>query len=56
MKNYCGLLVNILGDVECLKHLVGGQQLHIDHRPDTTLVEKADAAELGYSTGSMIMN
>jgi hypothetical protein len=25
-----GLLAKILGDGECLKHLVGGQQLHID--------------------------
>jgi hypothetical protein len=48
--------VNILGDVECLKHLVDGQQLHVDHRPETTSVEKADVAESGYSIGSMIMN
>ena len=56
MKNFCGLLVNILGDVECLKPLVGGQQLHIDHRPETTSVEKTDVAESGYSIGTMIMN
>jgi hypothetical protein len=56
MTKYCGLLVNILGDVECLKHPVGGQQLHIDHRPETTSVEKADVAESGCSIVSMIMN
>ena len=31
MTNDCGLLVKILGGRECLKHLVGGQQLQIDY-------------------------
>ena len=48
--------MNILGDVECLKHLVGGHQLHVDHRLEKSSVEKADVVESGYSTGSMIIN
>jgi len=48
--------MNILANGECLKHLLGGQQLHIDYRPETTSAEKADVAESGYSLGSMIMN
>jgi hypothetical protein len=39
-----------------VKHLVGDQQLHIDYRPDTTSVEKAEVAELVYSIGAVIMN
>jgi hypothetical protein len=31
MTNDCGLLVKILGGGECLKHLVFGQQVHIDY-------------------------
>jgi hypothetical protein len=45
-----------LGDVECLEHVVGGRQLHIDYRSETTSVEKADIAESGYSIGTVIMN
>jgi len=56
MTNDCGLLVKIWDDGECFKHLVSGQQLHIDYRPETTSVEKADVAESGYSIGSVIMN
>jgi len=52
----CGLLVQILGDCECLKHLVVGQQLHIDCKPQATAVEKAMVAESGYSIGAVIMN
>jgi hypothetical protein len=52
----CGLLVKILGDGECLNHLVGGQQLHINYKHEKTSVEKADVAESGYSVGAMIMN
>jgi len=43
----CGLLVKILGSGECLKHLVVGQQLHIDYKHETTLVEKAHVGESG---------
>jgi len=52
----CGLLVKILGGCECLKHLIVGQQLHIDYRPETTAVEKADVGESGYSIGAVVMN
>ena len=52
----CGLLVKILGGCECLKHLIVGQQLHIDYKPETTSVEKADVGESGYSIGTVIMN
>jgi len=52
----CGLLVKILGGCECLKHPVVGQQLHIDYKPQTTLVEKADVDESGSSIGTVIMN
>jgi len=55
MTNYCGLLVNILGNGECLKHLVDGQKLHIDYRPEITSVVKADFAESDYNLGSMTM-
>jgi len=40
MTKDCGLLVNILGGGVCLKHLVGGRQLHIDYKPETATVEK----------------
>jgi len=56
MTNYCGLLDNTLGDVECFKHVVGGQQLHIDYRSETTSVGKTDIAETGYSIRTVIMN
>ena len=52
----CGLLVKILGGGECLEHLIVGQQLHIDYKPETTSVEKADVGESGYSIGAVIMN
>ena len=48
--------MKILDDGECLKHLVGGKQLHIDYRPEKTSVEKAEVAESGYSIGTVIMN
>ena len=44
--------MNILCGGECLKHLVDGQQLLIDYKPETNLVEKAVVAE----SGAMIMN
>jgi len=56
MTNYCGVLVKILDDVECLKHLVGGTQLHIDYRTETISVEKAENDESGYSIRIVIMN
>jgi len=56
MTKDCGLLVKILGGGECFEHLVGGQQLHIDYRPETTTVEKAEVGESGYSTGTVVMN
>ena len=57
IRNDFGLLVKMLGGGgECLKHLVGGQQLHIDYKHDTTSVEKADVGESGYSIGAVIMN
>jgi hypothetical protein len=49
-------MVKILGNVECLRHLVGGKQPQIEYRPETTSNEKADVAKSGYSIGSMIMN
>jgi len=42
MTKNCGLLVKILGAGECLKHLVVGQQLHIDYKHEKTSVEKAE--------------
>jgi hypothetical protein len=45
-----------LGGGECLKHLVGGQQLHIDYKHETTSVEKAEVGESGYSIGAVNMN
>jgi len=48
--------VKILGDCECLKHLVVGQQLHIGYKPEATTVDKAIFAESGYSIGDVIMN
>jgi hypothetical protein len=56
MTKDCGLLVKVLVSAECLKHLVRGQQLHIDHKPETPLVEKAEIGESGYSIGTVIMN
>jgi hypothetical protein len=41
MTKDCGLLVKILVGEEYLKHLMNGQQLHIDYKPETTSVEKA---------------
>jgi len=41
---------------ECLKHLVGGRQLHIDYKPETATVEKADVGESGYSIGAVMLN
>jgi len=52
----CGLLVKILGDGECLKHLVGGKQLHIVYKPETSSAEKAEVAGSGNSIGAVIMN
>jgi hypothetical protein len=45
MTNYCGLLVKIWDDGECLKYLMGGKQLHIDYSPETTSLEKAEVGE-----------
>jgi hypothetical protein len=56
MTKDCGLMLKILGGGECLKHLVVGQQLHIDCRHETTTVEKAEVAESGYSIGAVITN
>jgi hypothetical protein len=56
MAKDCGLMLKILGGGECLKHLVVGQQLHIDYKPETTSVEKAEFGESGYSIGAVIMN
>ena len=56
MTKDCGLLVIILGSGECLKHLVVGQQLHIDYGPITTSAEKAMVGKSGYSIGAVIMN
>ena len=56
MTNDCGLLVKFLGGGECLKHLVGGHQMHIDYRPETTSVEKEEVAESGYSIGTVVTN
>ena len=47
MTKDCGVVVKILGGGECLKHQVGGQQLHIDYKPETTTVEKAEVGESG---------
>jgi len=55
MTKDCGLLVKILGVDESLKHLVGGQQLHIDYKHEKTSVEKAEVVESGYSLGAVIM-
>jgi hypothetical protein len=43
-------------DLGCLKHLVGGQQLQIDYKPETTSLEKAEFGESGYSIGAVVMN
>jgi hypothetical protein len=56
MTNYCCVLVKMLDDGECLKHLVGGKQLHIDYRPEATSVQKAEFAESGCSIETVIMN
>ena len=48
--------MKILCGGECLKCLIGGQQLLIDYKTETNLVEKAVFAESGYSIGAMIMN
>jgi len=56
MTKDCGLLVKILGGCECLKHLVVGQQLHIDYKPEANALEKVMVAESGYSIGAVIMN
>jgi hypothetical protein len=56
MTKFFGLLVKILGGVDCLKHLVGGQQLHIDHKPETTSLEKVEFGVSGYSIGAVIRN
>jgi len=39
--------VKILGGGECLKHLVGGRQLHIDYKLETATVKKAEVGESG---------
>jgi hypothetical protein len=39
-----------------LKHLVGGQQLHIDYKPYTTSLEKAEIGVSGNSIGAVIRN
>jgi hypothetical protein len=39
-----------------LKHLAVGQRLHVDYKPETTSVEKAEVDESGYSIGAVIMN
>jgi len=49
MTKDCGLLVKILGNDECLKHVVGGKQLHIVYKPETTSAEKAEVADSGNS-------
>jgi hypothetical protein len=56
MTKGCGLMGKILGGVECLKHLVVGQQLHIDYNHETSSVEKVEFGESGYSIGAVIMN
>jgi len=56
MTKECCQLVKILGGCECLKHLVVGQQLHIDYKPEATAVEKAMVTESGYSIGAVIMS
>ena len=56
MTKDCGLLVKIFGNRERLKHLVVGQQLHIDNKPETTSVEKEEVAESDCSIGAVIMN
>jgi hypothetical protein len=56
IKKDCGLMLKILGGGECLKHLVVGQQLHIDYKHKITSVKKAEFAESGYSIGDVIMN
>jgi hypothetical protein len=56
MTKDCGLLVKILGGGECLKHLMSGQQLHIDYTPKKTSVQKAMVGESGYNIGAVIMN
>jgi hypothetical protein len=56
MTKDCGLLVKILDDGVCLKHLMSGQHLIIDYTPETTSVDKAMVGESGYSIGAMIMN
>jgi hypothetical protein len=56
MTKDCGLLVKILGHGEYLKHLMNAQQLHVDYKPETTSVEKADVGEPGYSIGAVITN
>jgi hypothetical protein len=56
MTKGCGLMLKILGSGECLKHLVVGQQLHIDYKHVTTSFEKVEVAESGYSIGAVIMN
>jgi hypothetical protein len=38
MTKDCGLLVNMFGSGECLKHTVAGPQLHIDYTPETVSV------------------
>ena len=47
MTKDCGVLVKILGGRECLKHLVGGQQQHIDYKPEATTVKKEEVGERG---------
>ena len=48
--------MKILCGGECLKCLIGGQELHIDYKSETNLVEKAVVVESGYSIGAMILN
>ena len=45
MTKDCGVVVKIQGGVDCLKHLVGGQQLHIDYKPEATTVKKEEFGE-----------
>jgi len=56
MTKDCGLLVKILVGGYYLKHLMNGQQLHIDYKTETTSVEKAVVGASGYSIGAVIMN
>jgi hypothetical protein len=40
-----------MGTVQCLKNVVGDLQLHIDYKPETTSLQKAEFGVSGYSIG-----